>query len=338
MSSKQLQKQMAALRMQAAQDKEENDEEEEEEEEEDGEDGNFSGTTPSIRRRIFALEALQEATDAVTAEYKKERVLLEAKYALLKKPMFEKRAQIIAGTIPVEAIPKESEEGAEGEAATGAAAEEEEEESEDVGIPNFWLQAMVQSNDCNEFITEEDVPALKHLKDITVDYNDSYTSFTLTFHFSENEFFTNTTLTKSYTVSPDLIDDQAPELDETVGSEILWKAGKDLTKTTITKKQKAKSGKNKGQTRTITQHVDKRSFFRFFNEPTEEDDEEDEDEDEDKQRVQLSIGEDYDIAHTIRTAIIPEAVRWFTGEACDDDDDGMFELDGEEEDGASTLS
>lgn len=31
--------------------------------------------------------------------------------------------------------------------------------------------------------------------------------------------------------------------------------------------------------------------------------------------------EDYDIGHSIRTSLIPEAVLWYTGEAMEDDGD-----------------
>ena len=48
-------------------------------------------------------------------------------------------------------------------------------------------------------------------------------------------------------MSPDLLDEKAPALSHTSCSEIEWKTGKDLTVTETVKKQKAKSGKNKGQ-------------------------------------------------------------------------------------------
>lgn len=52
-------------------------------------------------------------------------------------------------------------------------------------------------------------------------------------------------------MSPDLLDDKAPALSDTSCSEIDWKAGKNLTVVETVKKQKAKSGKNKGQVRQI---------------------------------------------------------------------------------------
>ena len=39
--------------------------------------------------------------------------------------------------------------------------------------------------------------------------------------------------------------------------------------------------------------------------------------------------EDYDVGHSIRTSLIPEAVLWYTGEAIeeedDEDDEGLYD-------------
>jgi hypothetical protein len=59
------------------------------------------------------------------------------------------------------------------------------------GIPGFWLTCLTSHPSTGEIVTEEDVPALECLTDITCKYDDAFTSFTLTFSFSENEFFTN---------------------------------------------------------------------------------------------------------------------------------------------------
>ena len=79
-------------------------------------------------------------------------------------------------------------------------------------------------------VQECDEPVLEHLTDIKVVYADMkglvsgsnliysavlrwtltcYQDFTLEYHFSENEYFTNKVLTKSYTVSCD-VDDESP--------------------------------------------------------------------------------------------------------------------------------
>jgi nucleosome assembly protein 1-like 1 len=69
--------------------------------------------------------------------------------------------------------------------------DEDEEKTDIKGIPGFWLTCLTSHPTIGELITEEDVPAIEHLTDITCDYDETFTSFTLTFHFSENEFFSN---------------------------------------------------------------------------------------------------------------------------------------------------
>jgi nucleosome assembly protein 1-like 1 len=135
-------------------------------------------------------------------------------------------------------------------------------------------------------------------------------------------------LTKKYELT-DILDEKGPQLIDVTGTEIEWKEGKNLCVKEIKKKQKAKAGKNKGQIRQITKQVPTPSFFHYFAEPKSEDDDEEEKEEneEEDQQITLNEEEDYEIAHAIRTCIIPDAVLWFTGEAREDED---FEEDDEE--------
>lgn len=187
------------------------------------------------------------------------------------------------------------------------------------------------------------MPAVAALSNVTVEYSDDFTAFTLHFHFRENEFFSNSVLTKKYTVSPDLLDEKNPNLSEIDTTKIEWKDGKNLCVTEIKKKQKAKSGRNKGQVRTVTRTVPKPSFFHFFDEHKEDAEEEEEEPEEEEGdglgRTKLSIEEDYDIGHTIRTSVIPEAILFVTGEADigfdfgdDEDEDDYEEGEGDEDD------
>ena len=121
---------------------------------------------------------------------------------------------------------------------------------------------------------EHDGPALESLTDIKLEYTDDYSGFKLSFHFAPNDFFSNEVLTKSYTVSPDLLDDTAPALTSghfthnffwplltnslthwliywliyfllsllVDGTEITWKDKKNLCQTETKKKQKSKKG------------------------------------------------------------------------------------------------
>ena len=134
-------------------------------------------------------------------------------------------------------------------------------------------------------------------------------------------------------MEPDVLDEQAPSLTKSSGTEIQWKPSKSLLVTEVKKKQKAKDGKNKGQVRTIVKEEPKASFFHYFSEPNEEEMEEEEDEEENKpEKHQLYVEEDYDIAHAIRVQVIPDAVKWFTGEAVPEEEDEDDEGEGDDED------
>lgn len=295
---------------------------------------------PSIERRVNALEKLHLDVGEIDKEYKIERAQLEAKYFIRRQVIFDERAKVISGEVEPAVEPEESEKPV-----------EENAEADDVkGIPGFWFRALANHPSIGDYITQEDIPALEFLTDIKVEYNEAYSAFKLIFYFAENPYFSNAvsqiqgfrftfdfissqTLEKAYNLDPDILEEKAPLLSASKGTTILWKPSKDLTVTEIKKKQKAKSGKNKGQIRTITILEPKASFFHYFSDPTEED-EEDEEEDNDKHEGKFKIGaeEDYDIAHAIRTEIVIDAVKWFTGEAVPEDMDYGDDEEEEEDD------
>mmetsp|Transcript_8573 Transcript_8573/g.7677 ORF Transcript_8573/g.7677 Transcript_8573/m.7677 type:complete len:372 (+) Transcript_8573:43-1158(+) len=304
-------------------DKQEDDDEEENEEEEEvveeEEDVEQIVLPPKVLKRVAELEKLHLSLGNIDIEYKKERAILEKKYHIQRVVIYDQRKLIVTGEVEPEAEESSESVPVDGEADTIK------------GIPEFWLRALANHPSISEIITEEDVPALESLSNITVDYADDYTSFTLNFHFNENEFFTNPILSKTYVVNPDVLDDKAPTLTSSTGTIINWKPSKDLTVIETKKKQKAKGGKNKGQVRTIVKTEPKNSFFHYFSDPIEPKDEEDEEEDEQKDDVKFDIEFDYDIGYIIRTDIIPDAVKWFTGEAVPEDEDGDYEEQDEDE-------
>ena len=153
------------------------DEEEDDDEEEDEDD--VPDAPPGLMRKIDALKKLHEKALDVDAEYKKERIALENKYRELKKPIYHSQSQIVSGEVdvPAEEGPDPSSEDAEGEAVKG--------------IPGYWAQALINHPAVQEIVSMEDMPAMEAITDIKCTYNEDYTSFTLTFHFAENEYFTN---------------------------------------------------------------------------------------------------------------------------------------------------
>ena len=207
---------------------------------------------------------------------------LERKYAELKKPLEKKRDDIIAGEIDFD---EKVFEGRDDDYEAYKEAKEDEKDTK--GIPNFWFQALSNFHSTAEYIQPEDFEALEALKDIRCELNETYTGFSIIFSFEENEYFTNQELRKDYVVSPDLLEENYPSLESATGSEIDWKPNKNLCEKTIQKRQKAKSGKRKGETRVISTTEEVPSFFHFFRDPREPEDEDDEDDDEENRNPHL---------------------------------------------------
>ena len=72
------------------------------------------------------------------------------------------------------------------------------------GVPQFWLQVLQNNGFVAQSIFEEDEDALSFLRDIRYSEQEGETEgFTLTFHFAENPYFSNTTLSKTYHMEQD---------------------------------------------------------------------------------------------------------------------------------------
>ncbi|XP_053616237.1 nucleosome assembly protein 1-like 1-A isoform X2 [Plodia interpunctella] len=304
---------------------------------------------PNVRRRIRALRTLQKEFVDIEAKFYSEVHALECKYEKLYKPLFEKRAQIVAGGYePTDdeclnpwRDENEEEELARAVQSTAITDGSEKKEGEEKpaeptmdpnvkGVPDFWYTIFRNVSMLCEMMQEHDEPILKCLQDIKVQMHDDPIGFTLEFHFAPNEYFTNTILTKEYSMKckPDEenpLDFEGPEIYSCKGCEINWKKGKNVTVKTIKKKQKHKS---RGSVRTVTKSVQADSFFNFFTPPTMPDDPNSTL----ASDVQALLTADFEIGHYIRERVVSRAVLLYTGEGLDDDDDDDFE---EEEDSYS---
>lgn len=198
----------------------------------------------SVRRRVAGLKGVQKEHAKLEAQFQEEVLELEKKYFAKFTPLYQRRATIVNGGVEptdeeVEAGKKEEEEEGAKEGGEEPKKEEEQEISMS-GIPEFWLSAMKNQISLAEMITERDEQALKHLVDVRMEYLDR-PGFRLIFEFSENEFFTNKTVSKTYYYKEesgyggDFIYDHAE------GSKIDWKSDKDLTVRVESKKQRNKS-------------------------------------------------------------------------------------------------
>eukprot|EP00262_Sarcandra_glabra_P000348 TRINITY_DN1040_c0_g1_i3.p1 TRINITY_DN1040_c0_g1~~TRINITY_DN1040_c0_g1_i3.p1 ORF type:complete len:383 (+),score=120.57 TRINITY_DN1040_c0_g1_i3:171-1319(+) len=271
--------------------------------------------SPKVRKRVEVLRGIQSQHDELEAKFFEERAALEAKYQKLYAPLYTKRFEIVNGVVEVEDIPKEA--GEEN-------SEENKTTEEEKGVPKFWLTAMKTNEILAEEISERDEGALNYLKDIKWTRIDNPKGFKLDFFFDSNPYFKNSVLTKTY----HMIDDDEPILEKAIGTEIEWFPGKSLTQK-ILKKKPRKGSKN---AKPITKTENCESFFNFFSPPQVPEDDDDIDE-ETAEELQNQMEQDYDIGSTIRDKIIPHAVSWFTGEAVQDDLEGIMEEDDEDDDG-----
>ena len=284
-----------------------------------------------VRRRVAGLKGIQKEHSKLEAQFQEEVLELEKKYFAKFTPLYQRRATIVNGEVE----PTESEVVAgrenEDEDETKEGEEEKKEEGESMkGIPEFWLSAMKNQISLADMITDRDEEALKHLTDIRMEYLDR-PGFRLIFEFSENDFFTNKTISKAYYYKAengyggDFIYDHAE------GSKIDWKEDKDLTLRLESKKQRNKSEldpirahipdhykilswricPDTKQTRIVKVSVPTESFFNFFSPPQPPADDDDSVASDIEERLEL----DYQLGEDIKEKLIPRAIDWFTGEA-----------------------
>ncbi|KAK9390208.1 hypothetical protein V1515DRAFT_589547 [Lipomyces mesembrius] len=280
-----------------------------------------------VKERISGLKGLQKEHATLESEFRKEILELEKKYAEKYKPLYERRAKIVAGDVePTEeeiAAGKEEDENEEILKKEEVEVDEEEQESpipkDAKGVPEFWLTAIKNVPALAETITDKDDEALKYLSDIRVEFIEQ-PGFKLMFEFAENEFFSNKVIAKTYFYQDETTFDGDYIYDHAVGDKIEWKDGKNLTVRVEKKKQRNKHTK---ATRTVEKLIPIESFFNFFRPPIapEDDDDEDEIPEDLEERLQL----DYQLGEEIKEKLIPRAVDWYTGEALDYDE--LDELD-----------
>ncbi|KAH8403472.1 hypothetical protein KR222_006884 [Zaprionus bogoriensis] len=294
-------------------------------------------TLPAVvQNRIIALKNIQLDFLKVEAEFFDEVYKLEKKYQLKYQPLFDKRKDIVIGTVdPAEEKPNWKE--SQPLAADGEGGDEFVEPLKKIksmpqdakGIPEFWLTVFRNTAMLSEMVQTHDEPAIRKLTDIAIKYDNEH-SYTLEFHFDKNEFFSNNVLTKQYflksTVDPeDPFAFEGPEIYKCKGCTINWEKKMNLTVKTIRKKQKHKE---RGAVRTIVKQVPTDSFFNFFNPPETPSDKEEIDDE-----SQQILATDFEIGHFLRARIIPKAVLYYTGDIVDDEDDeDEEEFENEEDD------
>jgi len=171
-------------------------------------------------------------------------------------------------------------------------------------VPEYWSKVFKNCIQLSQDIFESDYDVLKHLQKIEHHEEDNSNNYSLKFYFGPNEYFENEVLTVRFVMLSE------NEVDKIEGTDIKWKEGKDITKKTVSKKQK---NKKTGKTRTVTKTVDADSFFNLFKSlqaSAAANDEGDEDED-DEALEKLDIH--LEISRTLIDEIIPYHLEFFLG-------------------------
>lgn len=250
----------------------------------------------SSREDIAKLLDLQREHAVITSRKYKEELQLQLKYESLYAPIYAKRAEIVSGNIS-----------------------ESTENGTSKGIPGFWYKTILPLLGAYGMDFAQDEPALKYLLDIRCEYVDSTSSICISFEFAPNPFFENKVLTKTFLTEKKVTEDEFEDLDgRSLGTEIKWFPGKNLTVKSVTKTQRHRT---KNVTRTVTREESVDSFFNFFKPVTKaidscdnscndcQDDHSNEEDDDECSRGLTEVA----FAETLRDRIIPRALSWYLG-------------------------
>lgn len=117
---------------------------------------------------IECLQAIQDELEKINEEASDKVLDVEQKYSQIRKPIYQKRNEIIQS------------------------------------IPDFWVTALLSHPVLGELLTEEDQKIFKFLTSIEVeDSKNVKYGYTITFNFKPNPYFEDTKLFKSYTFQED---------------------------------------------------------------------------------------------------------------------------------------
>ncbi|KAG5481176.1 hypothetical protein CUR178_06408 [Leishmania enriettii] len=283
---------------------------------------NFLESLPEkIRQRAQVLSAYDGDLTAQQKAQKAKEAHILRRYDALFAPLLERRKEIVTGAAVSDEEVKKGmpEEHAEVVSVAVDDTDETAKAADAFGLEGFWLRVLRHHTVIDSTIEPHDEDVLKHLVDIrSCIAEGDYGSFQVVFTFSPNDFFEEETITATVRVKDD-------ESELTV-TPITWKPGKNVMMHTITKKQRVK---RTGQMRTVSHDVPQPSFFWLFKKKASDDDEGGEEDEEDDEEQRTSMLE------VLHTCIVPNAVRYYTGEApngfSDVDEEDEEEEEGEDE-------
>ncbi|XP_040986402.1 NAP1-related protein 2 [Juglans microcarpa x Juglans regia] len=136
--------------------------------EKDEEDNNSEAIDEKLVLSIEKLQEIQDELEKINEEASDKVLEVEQKYNEIRKPVYDKRNDIIKA------------------------------------IPDFWLTAFLSHPALSELLSEEDQKIFKYLSSLEVeDFKDVKSGYSITLHFNPNPYFEDTKLTKTFTYADD---------------------------------------------------------------------------------------------------------------------------------------
>lgn len=274
---------------------------------------------------IKALKVIDETYCIAEVAMEREIEKLHKEFLARQAPILEERAKILSDA---------------------SEAQDEDKTKATPACPNFWVQALSNASQIEEYIFECDEQAFEYITDIKASYIDAECEkkgYRVELSFAENPFFTNTSLWLEAHYDYDFGTARPwkePDCIELKSCTIDWKPGKNFTmdkkKDAPSKKGKKRAGKAKEEPCP--------SFFRAMFTSCKKSDEEmpegmavvyealGETPDDEDEMLEMHLGMVGSVCGFMHSELVPYAVRFYTGEACEDDDDDDEES--EEESGA----
>merc|ERR1712080_409769 len=118
---------------------------------------------PETQKALEEIDGCQNEIDALNEKASEEILKVDQKYNKLRKPLFEKRNEIIKK------------------------------------IPNFWVTAFVNHPQISAILEEDEEECLHYLSQLEVEeFEDIKSGYRIKFHFDENPYFENDMLTKEF--------------------------------------------------------------------------------------------------------------------------------------------
>ncbi|KAK0407311.1 hypothetical protein QR680_019130 [Steinernema hermaphroditum] len=278
-------------------------------------------TSAKTRRNVRALKKLQMSTINLETEYFRRLHELDKEFQPRFNKLQEERRAIVTGA--KEPADEEADiallHGADKEelSTLEEAWDKSNPDDHERGIADFWLLVLLNFQPTRDMIADADLDVLAHLNDITCDVDSNPPSFTLSFHFDKNEYFTNSILQKRYVLSEN-VDPENPfsyeglSIVECTASQIEWQNERNVTKKVIKKKLR---NTHTGKAMMAYKTVKTDSFFNFFEPPNPALF------DEHREAVYEALMSDFEVGLEIREQVIPRAVLYYTGEIADYSDD-----------------